>query len=71
MDKYYLITNVSGQKYWNRLVTIDTAPGYLKTAINLTGQPIYVNERGGWFPMSAAKVVHEVIESNKFPKLNS
>jgi hypothetical protein len=69
MEKFFLITNVSGQKYWSKLVTECNCPslGVYARAIKLTGGPIYVNRRGGWFPMNAAKTIHETVEAENFP----
>lgn len=66
---YYLITNVSGCKYWSYKVTHHDAsylsPRYVN-AITKYG-PIYINRVGGWMPMSPKDIIHKMIVSDKFP----
>ena len=65
MKTFYLITNVSKCKYWSYRLTRSTDPIY-KQMIAKYG-PIYVNDKGGWFPEDAVVTVHRKVKQQNFP----
>ena len=68
-DQYFLITNLSGVKYWSLLGTKSNTIGFNREALAKHGE-IYTNANGGWFPKSAIKTIHAVAFGDSFPQEN-
>ncbi len=69
METYYLITNVSGMKYWSYLGTKHNTSGQHAQMVKKHGD-IYINARGGWMPKDCAETIHETCKSKTFPQSN-
>ena len=63
---YFLITNVSGMRYWSYLGTKHNTVGNLRLMVEKHGN-IYVNDKGGFFTQSCVKEVHTVLIQDHFP----
>ena len=66
MKTYYLITNVSGNKYWSYLGTRYNTNGIHASMVKKYGN-IYINQSGGWFDETAVKTVHKIVRQKNFP----
>lgn len=65
MKTFYLITNTSNCKYWSYLLTASEHFIYKKMIAKYG--PIYVNDKGGWFPQDCVVKVHKVVTQRNFP----
>lgn len=67
MREYFLITNVSGMKYWSYLGTKHNTSGQYAAMVKKYGD-IYINDKGGWMPKNCAVTIHETRTQKDFPK---
>lgn len=70
MTKYFLITNIMGQKYWSYLGTKHNTTGTHARMVEKYGD-IYINDKGGWFHAACVQTIHRTVEQFAFPQLEA
>ena len=67
LKTFYLITNISGMKYWSYLGTPENNWGGNETMAAKYGE-IYINDCGGWFNRESIRECHAIVTQLDFPK---